>query len=152
MLHLEGMYDYHLVQLPDRFRADQKLKHVVKGIVQMPLKHWQAWGIDHLSMKPVPEFDTPLGKEMLLNALSKPPLAQLWTIPTHPITGSQEEELSTSLSPPQEAVESAEVAPQPPLLQASQAQSSQPLLTGHFFQPFHQLCFLPLVWVTLHPP
>ena len=23
----------------------------------MPLKHWQAWGIDHLSRKPVPVFD-----------------------------------------------------------------------------------------------
>jgi len=42
---LEGTYNNHLVQLPDHFRADQKLKHV----------------------------------------------------PTHPITGSQEEEISTSL-------------------------------------------------------
>jgi len=31
---LEGTYNNHLVQLPDRFRADQKLQHVVKGIVQ----------------------------------------------------------------------------------------------------------------------
>jgi len=36
---LEGTYNNHLVQLPDHFRADQKFKHVVKGIVQMPLKH-----------------------------------------------------------------------------------------------------------------
>jgi len=50
---LEGTYNYHLVQLPAHFRADQKLKHVNKGIVWMPLKHWQARGIDHLSRKPV---------------------------------------------------------------------------------------------------
>ena len=36
---LKGTYNNHLVQLPDHFRADQKLKHIVKGIVQMPLKH-----------------------------------------------------------------------------------------------------------------
>jgi len=39
---LEGTYNGHLVQLPDPFRADQKLKRVIKGIVQTPLKHWQA--------------------------------------------------------------------------------------------------------------
>ena len=64
---LEGTYNNRLAQLPDHFRADQKLKHAIKGIVQMPLKHWQAWGIDHLSRKPVPVFDHPLGKEMLPN-------------------------------------------------------------------------------------
>ena len=36
----------------------------------MPLKHWQAWGIDHLSRKPVPMFDHPLSKEMLPNVQS----------------------------------------------------------------------------------
>jgi len=36
--HLEGSYKYRLVQLPDHFRADQKLKPVIKGIVQMPLE------------------------------------------------------------------------------------------------------------------
>ena len=39
MLQLDGTYNDHLLQLPDQFRADQKLKHVTKGIVQMPLKH-----------------------------------------------------------------------------------------------------------------
>ena len=39
-------------------------------------------------------------------------MAQLWAVPTHPITGSQAAELSTSLStsPPQAAAESNEVA------------------------------------------
>ncbi|KAK4830133.1 hypothetical protein QYF61_008560 [Mycteria americana] len=105
-----------------------------------------AWGIDHLSRKPVPVFDLPLSKKMLPNVQSKPPLVQLRAIPTCPVTGSQGEEISTSLSmsPPQEAAESNEVAPQPPFLQIRQAQSPQPLLIGHSFQPFHQLCCLPL--------
>ena len=38
-ISLEGTYNNHLVQLPDHFRADQKIKHVIKGIVKMPLKH-----------------------------------------------------------------------------------------------------------------
>lgn len=35
LFQLEG--NNHLVQLPEQFGADQKLKHVIKGIVQMPL-------------------------------------------------------------------------------------------------------------------
>jgi len=60
---LEGTYNNHLVQLPDDFIADQKLKDVIKGIAQMPLEHRQAWGINHLSRRPVPVFDHSLGKE-----------------------------------------------------------------------------------------
>jgi len=41
-------------------------------------------------------------------------------------------------------VDSNEVAPQLPPLQTQKASSPQPLLTGHAFQPFHQLCCLPL--------
>ena len=112
----------------------------------MPLKHWQAWGIDHLYRKPVPVFDHPLGKQTLPNVQSKPPLAQLWTIPTRPNTGSPGEEISTSLSlsAPQEAVESNEVTPQPPALQTRQTQCPQLLFIRHAFQPFHQLCCHPL--------
>ena len=63
---------------------------------------------------------------------SKPPLVQLWTIPTCLIAGSQGEELSTSLStsPPQGTAESTEVTPQPPFLQTRQTQSPQPLFVG----------------------
>lgn len=48
LFQLEGIYKNHPVQLPDQFRADQMLKHVIKGIVQTLLKHWRAWGVDHL--------------------------------------------------------------------------------------------------------
>lgn len=37
-LQLEGTSIYYLVQLPDCFRADKKLKNVIEGIVQMTLK------------------------------------------------------------------------------------------------------------------
>jgi len=87
------------------------------------LKHQKARGIGHRSTKPAPVFDHPLGKEMLPNVKSGSPLVQLRTTPTHPITGSQGEELSISLctSPPQEAAERNKVAPQPLLLQTRQA-------------------------------
>lgn len=42
---LQGTYNDHIVQLPDQVRADQKLKHSFKGIVQMPFKYWQVWGM-----------------------------------------------------------------------------------------------------------
>lgn len=49
-------------QPPDQFKADQKLKHTIKGIVKMLLKLRQAWGTDHLLRKPVPAFDYSFGK------------------------------------------------------------------------------------------
>jgi len=71
----------------------------------MPLKHCQAWGIDHLSRKPVPGFDTLLVKKhFLLSGLTLPWQTQCWAVPTRPGTGHQGAELGTSLSmsPPQE--------------------------------------------------
>lgn len=58
-------------------KCDRKLKHVVKGIDQTPLKCCQVWGIDQFSREPIPVFDHPLRKEMLLNVHSEPPLVQL---------------------------------------------------------------------------
>lgn len=70
-----------------------------------------TWGIDLLSRKPVPGFENALSKEMFPYVESEPPLVQLWTISTCSITGSQGEEVSTSLSssPPQGAVGSNEI-------------------------------------------
>jgi len=58
-------------------KAGQKLKHVLTGMVQAPLKHCQYWGIDQLSRKPVAVFDQPLGKELLPRVQPKPPLEQI---------------------------------------------------------------------------
>lgn len=40
IFQLEETYKNHLVQLPDHFRADQKLKEIIKAVVQMLLKHY----------------------------------------------------------------------------------------------------------------
>lgn len=45
LFQLEGTYSDHLVQLPGHFRADQKLKPVVKGIVKCILN---TCGLGHL--------------------------------------------------------------------------------------------------------
>lgn len=58
-------------------------------IVQMPLKNWQAWDIDHFSRKPVPLFGHQVSKEMLPNVQPELPLVQQWTIPTGDIPGYQ---------------------------------------------------------------
>jgi len=34
---LEGINNDHLVQLPDHYMADQKLKHVITGVVRISL-------------------------------------------------------------------------------------------------------------------
>lgn len=39
LFQLEVTYDNHLVQLPENFRAEQRFKLVIKGIVQMPFEH-----------------------------------------------------------------------------------------------------------------
>lgn len=57
----------------------------MNGMVQMPLKHRQTWSINHVSRKPVPTFDNTLPKKSFLMSKSKPPPAQLSTIPTHPV-------------------------------------------------------------------
>ena len=106
------------VQLSDHFRSNQKLKHI-KGIIQMPLEHWQAWGIKHPSRKPIPGYDKPHGKEIISNIQSEPPLLHLWTIPVPHIVVYKGDETGMSLptSSPQEVAESNEVNYQFPFLQ-----------------------------------
>lgn len=76
IFQLEGIYNNQIVQLPDQSRDDQKLSNVIKGIVQVCLDR-QAWDIDHISRKSVPRFYYHLGKEILPNSRSKPPLMKL---------------------------------------------------------------------------
>lgn len=63
------------VQVFNHFKADQKPKYNIKGIVQRLLKDWQAWGIKHPSRKPAPVLDLP-SKEMFPNFKTKLPQAQ----------------------------------------------------------------------------
>lgn len=64
----------------------------------MHVKHWQVWGKNQPFRKPVPVFYHFLGKEMFPYIQSEPPLVQLWGIPTCPLTGSQGEGVSMSLT------------------------------------------------------
>lgn len=72
-------------------------------------------------------------------------LLQLQITPTHLISISQGEEISTSYPtlPPQKPVESNKVTPQVHFISTWQTQSSQHL-TGHSFQPFHS--FVAIFW------
>ncbi|GAB0186314.1 hypothetical protein GRJ2_001096700 [Grus japonensis] len=86
--------------------------------------------------------DNPFGEEIVPNIQSKPPLMQLKTISSHPITCYLGEETNTHLATTsfQVAVETNKVAPQPPFLQAKQPQFPQPLLIRLVLQTLHQLC------------
>ncbi|KAK4807435.1 hypothetical protein QYF61_001986 [Mycteria americana] len=95
------------------------LHHVSKYLIQTPFKYLQGWGLNHFPGQPVPMLDNPLGEEKFPNIQSKPPLAQLEAI--------------SSL------VESEEVSPQPPFLQAEQAQGPQPLPISLVLQTLPQL-------------
>ena len=68
---MEGTYNDHLVQLPDHIRADQ-VKTCYYGHCPNA-----SWDMDRLFREPVPVFEHPLGKEMLLHVRLKPPLVQL---------------------------------------------------------------------------
>lgn len=90
-LSWKGSTSNHSVQLSDHFRAYQKLKRIIKGVVQMPLKYFM------LSRKPVPVFYQCLSEEMFSSVQCEHPLAQLRTILMCPITKHRGEELNTSI-------------------------------------------------------
>lgn len=77
MLQLVEPPKNHQVQLLEHFRAKQKLKDIIKGIVLMPLDHCQAQGINQLSRKPIPMFSQPHSKEYFPNVWPEPHLVQL---------------------------------------------------------------------------
>ncbi|KAK4821921.1 hypothetical protein QYF61_004924 [Mycteria americana] len=92
-------------------------------------------------VQPVPMLDHPFSKETFPNIQSKPPLMQLETISSRPITCYLGEETDPHLATTsfQVAVESDKVSPQPPFLQAEQPQLPQPLLIRLVLQTLHQL-------------
>ncbi|KAK4833014.1 hypothetical protein QYF61_027116 [Mycteria americana] len=100
-----------------------------------------GWRLNHFPGQPVPMLDNPLGEEKFPNIQSKPPLAQLEAISSRPIPCYLGEETDPHLSTPsfQAVVESDEVSPQPPFLQAKQSQLPQPLLIRLLLQTLHQL-------------
>ncbi|KAK4807052.1 hypothetical protein QYF61_018393 [Mycteria americana] len=90
----------------------------------------EGWRLNHFPGQSVPMLDNPLGEEKFPNIQSKPPLAQLEAISSCPITCYLGEETDPHLTTTsfQVVVESDEVSPQPPFLQAKQSQLPQPLL------------------------
>ncbi|KAK4810299.1 hypothetical protein QYF61_017346 [Mycteria americana] len=95
------------------------LRHVPKHLIQTSFKYLQGWGLHHFPGQPVPMLDNPSSEVKFPNIQSKPPLAQLEAI--------------SSL------VESDEVSPQPPFLQAEQPQVPQPLPISLVLQTLPQL-------------
>ncbi|KAK4821782.1 hypothetical protein QYF61_002198 [Mycteria americana] len=110
-------------------------------LIQTSFKYLQGWRLNHFPGQSVPMLDNPLGEEKFPNIQSKPPLAQLEAISSCPITCYLGEETDPHLSTTsfQVVVESDEVSPQPPFLQAKQSQLPQPLLIRLLLQTLHQL-------------
>ncbi|KAK4827171.1 hypothetical protein QYF61_015133 [Mycteria americana] len=120
--------------------VNQTSHHTIK-ITRIPTSQKQGWRLNHFPGQSVPMLDNPLGEEKFPNIQSKPPLAQLEAISSCPITCYLGEETDPHLSTTsfQVVVESDEVSPQPPFLQAKQSQLPQPLLIRLLLQTLHQL-------------
>ncbi|KAK4817962.1 hypothetical protein QYF61_003482 [Mycteria americana] len=117
------------------------LNHVPKCHIETSFRYFQGWRLNHFPGQPVPMLDNPFSEEKFPNIQSKPPLAQLEAISSHPIASYLGEETNTHLSTTsfQVVVESNKVSPQPPFLQAKQSQFPQPLLIRLLLQTLHQL-------------
>ncbi|KAK4811009.1 hypothetical protein QYF61_015713 [Mycteria americana] len=74
------------------------LYHVPKHLIQTSFKYLQGWRLNHFLGQPVPRLDNPFSEEKFPNIQSKPPLAQLEAISSHPITCYLEEETNPHLS------------------------------------------------------
>ncbi|KAK4828289.1 hypothetical protein QYF61_024954 [Mycteria americana] len=62
------------------------LHHVPKHLIQTSFKYLQGWRLNHFPGQPVPMLDNPFSEVKFPNIQSKPPLAQLEAISSHPIT------------------------------------------------------------------
>ncbi|KAK4814679.1 hypothetical protein QYF61_025505 [Mycteria americana] len=112
------------------------LNHVPKHLSQTAFKYLQGWGLNHFPGQPVPVLDNPFSEVKFPDTQSKPPLAQVEAISSHPMACYLGEETNpTSLHPPF----SDEVSPQPPFLQAKQPQVPQPLPISLVLQTLPQL-------------
>ncbi|KAK4815496.1 hypothetical protein QYF61_003054 [Mycteria americana] len=117
------------------------LHHVPKHHIYTSFKYLQGRRLNHFPGQPVPMLDNPFSEVKFPNIQSKPPLAQLEAISSHPITCYLGEETDPHLSTTscQAVVESDKVSPQPPFLHTKQPQFPQPLLIRLVLQTLHQL-------------
>ncbi|KAK4808596.1 hypothetical protein QYF61_009899 [Mycteria americana] len=86
---------------------------------------FRGWRLNHFPGQPVPMLDNPFSEEKFPNIQTKPPLAQLETISSCPITCYLGEETDPHLSTTS--------------FQAKQSQLPQPLLIRLLLQTLHQL-------------
>ncbi|KAK4811398.1 hypothetical protein QYF61_003397 [Mycteria americana] len=105
------------------------LYHVPKHLIQTAFKYPQGWGLNHCPGQPGPVLDHPFSEVTFPHIQSKPPLL---------LPGRRDR---PHLSTPsfQAVVESDEVSPQPPFLQAEQPQVPQPLPISLVLQTLPQL-------------
>jgi len=67
----------------------------------MSLKRLKGWSLNHFPGQPVPVLDNIFSEEIFPYIQSKPPLAQLEAVSSHPVTSYLgEETVTTSLQPP----------------------------------------------------
>ncbi|KAF1466761.1 Conserved oligomeric Golgi complex subunit 5, partial [Megadyptes antipodes antipodes] len=121
-------------------RARLEVENQAKRLLEQGVET-QGWGLNHFPGQPVPMFNHSFRKDIFPHVQSKPPLAQLEAISSRPIACCLGEETDTHLATTsfQVVVESNEVSPQPPLLQAKQSQFSQLLLIRLVLQTLHEL-------------
>ncbi|KAK4819760.1 hypothetical protein QYF61_010895 [Mycteria americana] len=93
------------------------LHHVPQHHIYTAFQYLQGWGLNPFPGQPGPVLDSPFGEEIFPHIQSKPPLVQLEAV----------------------VVESDEVSPQPPFLQAEQPQVPQPLPISLVLQTLPQL-------------
>ncbi|KAJ7400308.1 hypothetical protein BTVI_106655 [Pitangus sulphuratus] len=96
--------------------------------------------LKHHPGQPIPMPNYPFCEELLPDVQPKPPLAQLKTVSSCPAASCSGEERDPYLATIfcQVVVESDEVSPEPPRLQAKQPQLPQPLLIGVVLQTLDQ--------------
>ncbi|KAK4830730.1 hypothetical protein QYF61_013180 [Mycteria americana] len=102
------------VMVDSKLNISQKCSLAAKG-----------WRLNHFPGQPVPMLDNPLDEEKFPNIQSKPPLAQLEAISSHPMACYLGEETNPHLSTT--------------YFQAKQSQLPQPLLIRLLLQTLHQL-------------
>jgi len=122
--------------------AIHKFQHIINAITQMPLEHWQAWGISHHTRKSLLVFDHPHSKK-------KFPWCSVWLSPSRFVPFPSCHQQDQSRSPPSASLSqrAAEVTPGSPFIQAGQtslylqdkpsALLPPPVPSGHFQWPQH---------------
>lgn len=73
------------MQLPDLFRANQRLKSINGGTIQMPLMYSLARSISHHCRKSLSVSDHPYSAKKFPSAWTDPPQMQFYAIPALPL-------------------------------------------------------------------